>query len=44
MSPVPKFDERAGVKITPTEEACRAGVRDKHAKGGLDMAHVCSIG
>jgi nitrate/nitrite transport system substrate-binding protein len=40
MASVLKFDEKYGIKITPTKEASWAGVRDKLVNGELDMAHV----
>jgi nitrate/nitrite transport system substrate-binding protein len=35
-----KFDEKYGVKITPSKEASWAAVRDKLVNGELDAAHV----
>ena len=35
-----KFDEKYGIKITPSKEASWAAVRDKLVNGELDAAHV----
>ena len=40
MASVLGFDKKYGIKIVPTKEASRAGVRDKLVNGELDMAHV----
>ena len=40
MASVLGFDQKYGVKITPSKEASWAGVRDKLVNGELDMAHV----
>lgn len=40
MASVQKFDEKYGVKITPSKEASWASVRDKLVNGELDAAHV----
>jgi nitrate/nitrite transport system substrate-binding protein len=40
MASVMKFDEKFGVKITPSKEASWAAVRDKLVNGELDAAHV----
>ncbi len=40
IASVMKFDEKYGIKITPTKEASWASVRDKLVNGELDAAHV----
>src|SRR6266545_7961373 len=40
IASVMKFDEKHGLKITPTKEASWASVRDKLVNGELDAAHV----
>jgi len=40
MASVMKFDEKYGIKITPSKEASWAAVRDKLVNGELDAAHV----
>ena len=40
IASVMKFDEKYGVKITPSKEASWAAVRDKLVNGELDAAHV----
>jgi len=40
MASVLGFDQKYGVKITPSKEASWAGVRDKLVNSELDMAHV----
>jgi nitrate/nitrite transport system substrate-binding protein len=40
IASVMKFDEKYGIKITPTKEASWAAVRDKLTNGELDAAHV----
>ena len=40
IASVMKFDEKYGIKITPSKEASWAAVRDKLVNGELDMAHV----
>ncbi len=40
MASVQKFDEKYGVRITPSKEASWAAVRDKLVNGELDAAHV----
>lgn len=40
IASVMKFDEKYGIKITPSKEASWAGVRDKLVNGELDAAHV----
>ena len=40
IASVMKFDEKYGIKITPSKEASWASVRDKLVNGELDAAHV----
>ena len=40
IASVMKFDEKYGIKITPTKEASWAAVRDKLVNGEIDAAHV----
>jgi nitrate/nitrite transport system substrate-binding protein len=40
MASVMKFDEKYGIKITPSKEASWAAVRDKLVNGELDASHV----
>ena len=40
IASVMKFDEKYGIKITPTKEASWAAVRDKLTNGEIDAAHV----
>src|SRR5947207_8315217 len=40
MASVMKFDEKYGIRITPSKEASWAAVRDKLVNGELDAAHV----
>src|SRR5438094_5159499 len=40
MASVMKFDEKYGLKITPSKEASWAAVRDKLVNGELDASHV----
>jgi nitrate/nitrite transport system substrate-binding protein len=40
IASVMKFDEKYGIKITPSKEASWAAVRDKLVNGELDAAHV----
>jgi len=40
MASVMKFDQKYGIKITPSKEASWASVRDKLVNGELDAAHV----
>ena len=40
MASVMGFDQKYGIKITPSKEASWAAVRDKLVHGGLDAAHV----
>jgi nitrate/nitrite transport system substrate-binding protein len=40
MASVMKFDEKYGIKITPTKEASWAAVRDKLVNGEIDASHV----
>src|SRR5688500_15231419 len=40
MAAVMKFDQKYGIRITPSKEASWAGVRDKLVNGELDAAHV----
>jgi len=40
IAAVMKFDEKYGIKITPSKEASWAAVRDKLVNGELDAAHV----
>jgi nitrate/nitrite transport system substrate-binding protein len=40
IASVMKFDEKHGVKITPSKEASWAAVRDKLVNGELDASHV----
>ena len=40
VASVMKFDEKYGIKITPSKEASWASVRDKLVNGELDAAHV----
>jgi nitrate/nitrite transport system substrate-binding protein len=40
IASVMKFDEKYGIKITPSKEASWAGVRDKLVNGELHAAHV----
>jgi nitrate/nitrite transport system substrate-binding protein len=40
IASVMKFDEKFGIKITPSKEASWAAVRDKLVNGELDAAHV----
>jgi nitrate/nitrite transport system substrate-binding protein len=40
IASVMKFDEKYGIKITPSKEASWAAVRDKLVNGELDASHV----
>ena len=40
IASVMKFDEKYGIKITPSKEASWASVRDKLVNGELDASHV----
>jgi nitrate/nitrite transport system substrate-binding protein len=40
VASVMKFDEKYGIKITPSKEASWAAVRDKLVNGELDASHV----
>jgi nitrate/nitrite transport system substrate-binding protein len=40
VASVMKFDEKYGIKITPSKEASWASVRDKLVNGELDASHV----
>jgi nitrate/nitrite transport system substrate-binding protein len=40
MAAVMKFDQKYGIRITPSKEASWAAVRDKLVNGELDAAHV----
>ncbi|HET7669255.1 MAG TPA: CmpA/NrtA family ABC transporter substrate-binding protein [Burkholderiales bacterium] len=40
IASVMKFDEKFGIKITPSKEASWAAVRDKLVNGELDASHV----
>ena len=40
IASVMKFDEKYGIRITPSKEASWAAVRDKLVNGELDAAHV----
>ncbi len=40
IASVMRFDEKYGIKITPSKEASWASVRDKLVNGELDAAHV----
>jgi nitrate/nitrite transport system substrate-binding protein len=40
IASVMKFDEKYGIKITPSKEASWAAVRDKVVNGELDAAHI----
>lgn len=40
IAAVMKFDEKYGIKITPSKEASWASVRDKLVNGELDASHV----
>jgi len=40
MASVMKFDQKFGIRITPSKEASWAAVRDKLVNGELDAAHV----
>src|SRR5438094_903544 len=40
MASVMKFDEKYGLKITPSKEASWAAVRDKLVNGEIDASHV----
>ncbi len=41
IASVMRFDEKYGIKITPSKEASWASVRDKLVNGELDAAMCC---